>query len=171
MEGRQRSGEKTGEGLKRERKEAKFVKGWWCVGSRRWKEEREKKRRLFTIYRCRLRVAAKKAARRVLGKAVKPWPDNVKRFLACKRFLSLCSRRNYRCRFRLSGKLTGETTTRIRGAENENWKERNKDREGRRIGDEHGGRRWPTILSSRFKTHAALVSCAHKSCACLGRPG
>lgn len=128
------------------------------------KRER-KKRRLFTVYRCRLRVAAKKAARRVLGKAVKPWPDNVKRFL------SLCSRRNYRCRFRLSGKLTGETTTRIREAENENWKERNKDREEGRIGDEHGGRRWPTILSSRFKTHAALVSCAHKSCACLGRPG
>lgn len=144
MEGRQRSGEKTGrEGLKRERKEAKFVKGWWCVGSRRWKEEREKKRRLFTVYRCRLRVAAKKAARRVLGKAVKPWPDNVKRFLACKRFLSLCSRRNYRCRFRLSGKLTGESTTSTRSGE------RKLERKKQRSGGEKDWRRarWSAVAN------------------------
>lgn len=98
--------------------------------------------------------------------------SNVFRRAKSERFLSLCSWRNYRCRFRLSGKLTGATTR-----DHDEYEERRtkigrkeQDRVGRRIGDEHGGRR-PTILSSRFKTHTALVSCAHKSCACLGRPG
>lgn len=99
-------------------------------GRKRVRERRKrKKRRLFTVYRCRLRVTAKKPARRVLGKAVKPWPDNVKRFQACKvgtfsfsllveklplsvSFVGKINRRDY------------ERPRRVRGAENENWKER-----------------------------------------------
>lgn len=143
--------------------------------SRRWKEEREKrekKRRLFTVYRCRLRVTAKKPARRALGKAVKPWPDNVKRFLACKVGTFSFSLPVEKLPLSVSfvGKIKRRETTTSTRRTKIGRKEQDREGQGRRIGDEHGGRR-PTILSSRFKTHTALVSCAHKSCACLGRPG
>lgn len=116
---RGREKDREEEGLKRERKEAKFVKGW-CVGrgDGRKRERKERKNGGFLPFTDAGYASQQRNPRAARWeKLLNPGLTTSNVFWRAKseRFLSLCPWRNYRCRFRLSGKLSGARLRRVRG--------------------------------------------------------